>query len=140
MGRMISFYNEQVAGFVKVSQGKPKAELSDVAEMFIDTDPRRISWSRGLKNDLTKYVSHSFQINSVNLGVYRPFNKQLVYHDRHMNELLGLMPQIFPKAGLMNLVIAVSGMGAARDFSALVTDCIPNFHLHDTGQCFPLFL
>src|ERR1035437_8451719 len=49
------------------------------------------------------------------------------------------MPRIFPNADLENLVISATGAGASRDFSALITDCIPNLHLHDTGQCFPLY-
>lgn len=38
-----------------------------------------------------------------------------------------------------NLQIVVTGIGAARDFSCLMVDCVPNFHLQDTGQCFPLY-
>lgn len=36
-------------------------------------------------------------------------------------------------------MISVSGIGASKGFSALITDSVPNFHFHDTGQCFPLY-
>ena len=35
-------------------------------------------------------------------------------------------------------MICVTGAGASKGFSALMTDMVPNFHFHDTGQCFPL--
>lgn len=38
-----------------------------------------------------------------------------------------------------NYQIVVTGIGAARDFSCLMVDSVPNFHFHDTGQCFPLY-
>ena len=40
---------------------------------------------------------------------------------------------------LPNREIVITGIGAARDFSCLVVNCIPNFHMQDTGQCFPLY-
>ena len=49
------------------------------------------------------------------------------------------MPRLFPTPGHPNIVIAATGVGASKPFSALVTDCIPNLHMHDTGQCFPLY-
>jgi len=49
------------------------------------------------------------------------------------------MPKIFPNENLDNLVISVTGIGASKGFSALITNAIPNLHLHDTGQCFPLY-
>jgi predicted helicase len=49
------------------------------------------------------------------------------------------MPKIFPTSKHQNMVIVTSGVGAAKDFSCLVTDAIPNYHMHDTGQCFPLY-
>jgi predicted helicase len=49
------------------------------------------------------------------------------------------MPNIFPNENLDNLVISVTGIGASKGFSALITNTIPNLHLHDTGQCFSLY-
>lgn len=40
---------------------------------------------------------------------------------------------------LQNLAIVMTGMGASRSFSCLLTDCIPNFHMHDTGQMISLY-
>ena len=40
---------------------------------------------------------------------------------------------------LPNTGIYITGVGASRDFSALMVDCIPNLHLMDTGQFLPLY-
>jgi predicted helicase len=34
----------------------------------------------------------------------------------------------------------VTGGGASKEFSALTVDRVPNYHFHDTGQCFPFYL
>ena len=49
------------------------------------------------------------------------------------------MPLMFPTPEHENIVISATGIGASKAFSALVSDCLPNLHLHDTGQCFPLY-
>jgi predicted helicase len=138
--RLISNYNQQVPGFAKVGAGKSQEALLRIVEDYVDKDPQKISWSRALKSDLIKGVKHSFDPKAIQVGVYRPFNKQAVYHDKHLNELLGLMPSIFPDDSLENLVIVVSGAGASKGFSSLISNCIPNFHMHDSCQCFPLYI
>lgn len=40
---------------------------------------------------------------------------------------------------LPNTGIYITGVGASKDFSALMVDCIPNLHLMDTGQFLPLY-
>ncbi|MDE2314723.1 MAG: damage-inducible protein, partial [Elusimicrobia bacterium] len=135
MRRMIDFYNQQVADYkARVSSGK-KITVED----FVDNDPKKISWSRSLKNDLAKGKQYDFDPSSIVQGMYRPYCKQWVYFNRRFNEMVYLMPQIFPNPSLKNLTIAVTGVGASRPFSALIVDAVPNLHFHDTGQCFPLF-
>ena len=140
MRRMIEFYNSEVARFAKICGNKSKADLAELAEKTIDTDDKQISWSSNLKGDLVKLKEHGFSASKILTAVYRPFSKQASYFDRDFNERVYQTPRIFPKPGIKNLVIAVSGIGASKEFSALVADCLPNFHMHDTGQCFPLYL
>ena len=40
---------------------------------------------------------------------------------------------------LPNLVIAVTGVSASRDFSCMITDVIPNLDMQEKAQCFPLY-
>jgi predicted helicase len=69
--------------------------------------------------------------------MYRPFCQQWLYFDRQFNERVYQIPKIFPNK-IENISISVSGIGAQKDFSALITNCIPDVHLEHNGQNFPL--
>ena len=71
--------------------------------------------------------------------MYRPFTQEWLYFNRRFNEMVYQMPRLFPTPEHENMVISATGIGASKAFSALVSDCIPNLHMHDTGQCFPLY-
>jgi predicted helicase len=142
MTRMIDFYNQQVEDFKKIIKGQ---NLNNVeqrkkqVESFIDTDAKKISWTRELKEDCGKFKIHSFNEDEVTKGMYRPFCKQIYYFNRYLNNCVYQIPKIFPNQNLENLAICVTGIGAQKDFSALITDVIPNLHFQHTGQCFPLY-
>ena len=138
MSRMIDFYNEQVKEYQKLCNRNSKSQQPDI-EKFINNDPKNISWSSELKEELSKFIIHSFKPYEIVQGLYRPFCKQAYYFDRYLNSRVYQIPKIFPNESFGNLFIAVTGMGASKDFSALITNAIPNLHFHDTGQCFPLF-
>ena len=140
MKRMVEFYNEQVDEFIKHSAGKLKAELPDLAEKFVDNDTKKIKWSSSLLQDLVRGRRGAFAKQAIGVSVYRPFCKQAVYFSEQFNHRVYQMPRVLPTFGKRNLMVVVSGVGAGRDFSALVTDCMPNLHMHDTSQCFPLYL
>ncbi|SEM74503.1 DEAD/DEAH box helicase [Lihuaxuella thermophila] len=135
MKAMIDFYNRQVDEFI--SLGKADPTMNDVND-FIDTDPRKISWSRALKQNLRRGKKHPYDESSIIPAMYRPFCKQWLYFSRAFNEVVSKMPDLFPNPSMKNRVITVTGIGASKDFSVLMTDSIPNFHFLDTGQCFPL--
>lgn len=71
--------------------------------------------------------------------MYRPYNRQWLYFDAMFNDRQGKSPLFFPSQNHQNIVISVTGIGASKAFSSVVTNCVPNLHLHDTGQCFPLY-
>jgi predicted helicase len=141
MGRMIDFYNEQVDAYQALPGEKPSVDK------FIDTDPKKISWSGELKEDLGKLRHHSFIPEQVIKGIYRPFCKQFYYFNKDLNNRLYQMPKIFPIAKrlhrsiapLENLVICTTAVGAQKDFSALIANVVPNLHFQHTGNCFPLY-
>ncbi|KAB2907047.1 MAG: DEAD/DEAH box helicase [Ignavibacteriaceae bacterium] len=142
MSRMIDFYNQQVESFKKYRKGqgfKSPDERKAAVEDFVDADPKKISWSRGLKDDLGRFIRHAFQPDTIVQGVYRPFCKQSVYFNKHFNDMLYQMPRIFPKAGLENMVICVTGVGASKDFSALISSILPDLEVISKSQCFPLY-
>ncbi len=134
MGRMIDFYNHQVERYKSVDGEKPKVDS------FIDNNSEKISWTSELKRDLGNLQIHRLQDQSIARGMYRPYCKQWVYSDSSFIPRVGQIPKIFPIAPLKNLAICVIGVGARRDFSALITDTSADVALFiDNTQCFPLY-
>ena len=67
------------------------------------------------------------------LSSYRPYTKKWLAYDSNIVEMPGRYKNIF---GENNKIIYCTGKGASRDFSAIVTDCIPNLDLMEKGQGF----
>jgi predicted helicase len=135
MQRMIDFYNEQSKDFAEAVAKNPKLDVED----FIDTNPAKISWTRALRRDASKNIQHKFQENELNYCLYRPFTKNWLYYDKPFIESPGLWSQIFPTENHKNLILCITGIGGSKDFSPLITDCIPNLHIVENGQYFPLY-
>ena len=133
MERMIDFYNVEIVRYE--TAGKPK----DI-DKFVSDDTQKISWTGNLKADLARARSLGFRDDAVRSAIYRPFQPQWQYFNRRLNERVYQMPRIFPNADAQNLVIHLTGIGVKTDFSALLVNRLPNFHHHDTGQCFSLYL
>lgn len=132
---MITFYNKEVERFKKVTN---KSALS--VDNFINNEPNKISWNRGLKSDLIKEKFYSFDKQNIIKSLYRPYSKQWVYFAHGINAYLNQLPKIFPNKIMNNLLICVTGIGAGKEFCVLITDKIPEVHTVSTGQCFPLYL
>lgn len=49
------------------------------------------------------------------------------------------MPKLFPTPQHQNLVICVSGVGAGKGFSSIITNYTPNLDTLEKCQCFPLY-
>ena len=138
MRRMIEYYDQETAMYQKASQGLSKNNKPDVEEI-VNSNPKYISWTHNLKVDATSGKQYKIEPQCVVESLYRPYSRQHLYFNRRFNERVYQIPKLFPTDSHKNIVISVTGIGARRSFSALATDCIPNLHLHDTGQCFPLY-
>ncbi len=105
----------------------------------ITTDKTKISWTDGLKNNLIKnknlQESHKDRIR---LALYRPFNKQWLYWDKDWIHRQFQLPKIFPNKDAQNVVIN-TGVGNGKNFSALVSDFIPDCCLISPNQAYPLY-
>jgi len=140
MNSMIGFYNTEVARFNAAHPGLDRKERESVLEAFIDTNPQRISWTHNVKQDLVRNYAYAFEGGCVAPSLYRPFTKQWLYYNRGFNERVYQMPRIFPQAGVENLVICVAGTGGVSNFSATITNQVPNYDCLAKGQCLPLYL
>ncbi len=131
--RMIRFYNEQTEDYKTATKSK---NIS--IEGFVENDPKKISWTRELKWDVEKGIVHKFQKESIVKSLYRPFCKQWIYFNRSFNNTVYQMPKYFPDINTENLVICVTGRGATKEFSALISNALPDLEMISKGQCFPL--
>lgn len=139
MRRMIEFYNQEMQHYEQVCEGLSKEYYPKVDD-FINMDATKISWNRGLKNDLGRFVAHRDEKESLVTGLYRPFTKSPVYFNKYMNDMVYQMPRIFPDASVENRVICITGLGTPKAFSALMSDVLPDIQLQANGQCYPLYL
>ena len=135
MQNMISFYNEQVAKFIEVSNGSNK---KIAVEEIIDTNGNKISWTRSLRADIGKSLNHEFRAEDIKISGYRPFCKQHLYFNRSFNEAIGLSPKFFPNDSLSNIVICISS-SPNDGLSLLISNQIANLHFNGDTQCFPLY-
>ena len=137
MQSMISFYNSEVDRLLHSDVNPSKANIDN----FINNDKTKISWTRALKRDLSNCRKYNFYPERIYLAMYRPFFKQGAYFSQGMNEMILQMPRIFPRPDVRNRVIITTGIGAKGDFSALMTDCLPDLNIMAAGsQCFPIKL
>ena len=74
-------------------------------------------------------------------GAYRPFNKQYVYFDRRLNDMVYQLPSFFPTRDVDNFGLYILGLGAQKPFSVQVVSAIPdlNYWGSEGGQFFPRF-
>lgn len=138
MSRTVGNYNEELDRYQKIVAGKARKEWP-APEKIVDMNPRRVSWSSSLLPQIARNRRATFDPDKLVIGMYRPFEKSWLYFDSMFNDRPGRMREFFPSAQTINRVIAVSGVGASKSFSALMMDCIPNYHTLDTGNSFPLY-
>lgn len=127
---MLSTYNSERRRLASVS--------SEEIDNLVSRDSRSIKWTTDVISMIKKGEASDFSEVNVRQAIYRPFQKCWWYADPAWNWTQHLMPSFFPEDGIGNLAICVSGVGAGKGFSALMVDEIPNLHIVDTGQSFPL--
>lgn len=143
MQEMLAEYNAHVARLAKSIASVPKAELPNWIDKNVNTDSTKIAWSVNLKTDLAKLVKHNFNDHGMVVAIYRPFCRQWVYFDRRLNERVYHIPRLFPTPKHENRAICVTAVGNRVDFSAIITDMLPDLHMADkngASQCLPLYL
>jgi predicted helicase len=137
MRRMIDNYNAEVDRYAAACAGQPQKPDIDAV---VDSDPKRIKWSRGLKADAERGKKYVFEPDSVVPSMYRPFTKAWAYFNRRLNDMVYQMPRLFPTPRHPNLAISVTGAGSSKEFSCLIVDTLPDLEVISKGQCFPLYV
>lgn len=132
---LIDFYNRQREQFHQRRKSEPQLNVEEALEF----DSTKITWNRGLKQDLERNSIFGFEEQNINLGLYRPFFKQHVYFARELNDMVYQLPKLFPNSSVSNLVICIAAPSGSKDFSVLIADQIPDLHLNGDTQAFPLY-
>ena len=139
LGRMIDFYNIELARYKVARKGLNKSEWPDAAT-FINNDPTKISWTDSLKNNFSRQLQHAFHDDHAIRSTYRPFTNAWLYYDKYFNQRRYQMPQIFPDGTVDNLVITVNARYKGHGQLAFMSNTIPDLHTNGDTQCFPLKL
>ncbi len=100
-------------------------------------DAGRYSWTRAMRGYAAKGEVIPFSTDFILQGHYRPFCKQSIYFEKHLNEVPGLNDRIFPlirpNECAENVVIDTGERGT------FISDVLPDLELNHHGQCFPLY-
>lgn len=137
MNSMVEFYNNQVEEF---TQHKTQSNKKIAAKDFINTDPKKISWSSSLIPKLENGLSAIFEKDKIYYANYRPFTKQFLYFGDKMIHRRSQSENIFPNPNSYNTkTICIPGIGVTKDFSCLITNGLTDMELVGKNQCFPLY-
>ena len=103
-------------------------------------DSRQAKWTGELSDSLARLASKpEFEKGLIRTALYRPFFKQYVYFEKKaFIHRPYKIPLFFPKTRSENLVICVK-YKISGNFSTLITDTAPDFHIIAANQCFPLY-
>ncbi len=123
----IKFYNSEREAVNKGEYSEPRINNA------------LISWTREAKNYLRKNVVFEFEHESIQESAYRPFCKEVVYFNKHLNAMTYQMPHIFPVDSVKNIIICLSGTGGRKEHSVSVVNRITDLEYIEKNQCFPLY-
>ncbi len=138
MNSMIDNYNSEVERYACACKEKSK-DLWPNLKDFLDTNPKRISWSDTLREDVARGKKIILGQDRIVKSFYRPFSINWLYYDNRLIERTYQMPRLFPTPHHENIVISATGIGATKAFSSLATKMLPDLEMISKGQCFPLY-
>ena len=129
MQSLLSSYNKQVELF----------SLGEITEKDVVKDPSKISWTVNLLKDFQKAKKHILT-SDMRTSMYRPFYKQCFYFNTNFIERGGIgMKYVFPKYNTNNISLCITGIGSSKEFSCLLTNCLPDYQLMMNCQFFPIY-
>ncbi|CDO48670.1 DEAD/DEAH box helicase [Bartonella tribocorum] len=142
MRNMIAFYNSEVERFNNSYSHADHKLRTNAIDSFVNSDERKISWSYNLKRDLVKGKSFNFEEACLTQSLYRPFTRQWLYCDAALNCDGAYQMRIFPIGqAVENRMIQITGIGAKKDFSVLMTKVVSDVNMMEGGsQCFPRYI
>ncbi len=135
MTSMIEFYNQQQISYHKAKEINNELNIG----AFVDENLKKIKWTRSLKKSALNAIAYSYRSDKTVKSLYRPFCSLNLYYHKPFIESPGLSSRLFPSKDTQNLIIGVTGMGANKDFSVMVSNKTTDIQLIMNGQFFPLY-
>ncbi|MBZ7941454.1 type ISP restriction/modification enzyme [Campylobacter molothri] len=128
-------FNHQA--FLEKCENIKKSDLyKELNDKDITIDNTKIAWTRALKKDfINNEKIKEFNQENIREISHRPFTKEYLYWDKTWNEEQYQLPKLFPKNTDENLLINTT----KGNFSALISENIPDYHFIGDTQAFPLY-
>ncbi len=111
----------------------------DVKDKNRTLDNTKIKWSSSLDAHFARGQFLEYSLGQIREGLYRPYTKTSVYFDSKLNHRPSLLFSLYPTPKHSNLVIVLTGAGATKQFSSLISNFLPDLEVISKGQCFPLY-
>ena len=127
----IGFYNKQVE-IIKNKELESNKLNTKRIEEIINTDTKKISWSRGLKNSLKKLKKDEFKNENISMSLYRPFVKQNLYFSKKWIETPSQQNKFKGK------VLFTNGKSSSKPFSVFISEEMINLDCLEKAKCYPL--
>lgn len=138
--RMVDFFNGQRETHWPMLQPLSGSEAKkELAAKIVDSNPRKIKWTRGLINDLARNKEAFFSSDHIRIALYRPYCKNWLYYDPQFVEVPGRFRELLPSDRTKNIVIQVVGTGTPKEFACIATNVHTDYSVMANGQCFPLY-
>lgn len=131
---LINNYNAQCREFQTIKSQEKALSV----ESFIDTDTTKVSWTRSLRNFLSRGTLLKFERERLMECSYRPFCVTNLYYSPSLIESPGQCKDLFPQ-NTDKIILCVNGKGSNKDASAIITHYIPDYQLQFNCQFYPLY-
>jgi predicted helicase len=131
VGFLIDAYNADLEKLTAVRGNDKLADLLDSS----------VKWTRAVKNDLSKGISYSFNLDQIIEAMYRPFVKRVLYFSSQLNEMRYQTPLIFGDGSVQNRCIVFTDPTAQKPWMISAVDQLPDLHFVGAAAgtlCFPL--
>lgn len=134
--KMTKNYNNEIE---KISKLNIAFDCKTIAN-YVDNNPQRISWSRGLRQKAARLKKATFNSENIIPYMYRPFTRKWLYRSRFMNENVRKSYLTFPNGNNTNLLINFSGTSNKSAFSTLMTENASDLMLITNSKNLPRYI
>ena len=133
----MKFYNKQMESFKALGATGNLKERSGKAKPFLGNTPADFHWNAETIRHVAGGTKYTVAESGFTTASYRPFHKQHLYFNQHLNSRTGKFAEIYPSYDAANIGIAITATGANVPFHALMTDSIVDTHMNADTIYFP---